>query len=268
MNEKRPAPELRRILKEIFPPDSADSPALIDRIDSGLVANGEFRKYFYESCINYVFRRLITVAVFLRRQLESLGIEEIEISFVEYLRRHIRDQLSVPEAYNETLLTLLRECVRLRGKQVSKGVRNSVLSMDEELRCYICGKPLVLEDAQLDHIWPRALGGSSDPENLRVSCGRCNSVKSQYLDASDFHFEEICMTRPHHDPEFPNQFQALYRIAVAAKTGFTCKVCGRPASEVGGLSFGRDNGDDSWHFLNVDGYCECADSPATVRMGE
>ena len=47
-----------------------------------------------------------------------------------------------------------------------------------DLRCVYCGEQLTSETAQLDHIHPRADGGSNDPSNLVVACSRCNRRKS------------------------------------------------------------------------------------------
>lgn len=50
--------------------------------------------------------------------------------------------------------------------------------------CGICRLPVDMDlsapdpmRASVDHIWPRALGGTNDPENLQLAHLRCNSVK-------------------------------------------------------------------------------------------
>ena len=53
-------------------------------------------------------------------------------------------------------------------------LRAAILSRDGE-RCRYCGDfdgPF-----QIDHIWPVALGGTDDPENLCVACRSCNASK-------------------------------------------------------------------------------------------
>ena len=48
-----------------------------------------------------------------------------------------------------------------------------------EGRCAYCGKILVPDgDWHLEHMDPRAMGGSSGPDNLTISCPRCNAMKS------------------------------------------------------------------------------------------
>jgi hypothetical protein len=43
--------------------------------------------------------------------------------------------------------------------------------------CALCGGPLKLADADLDHIVPRSLGGMSARSNLQATHRRCNSAK-------------------------------------------------------------------------------------------
>lgn len=42
-------------------------------------------------------------------------------------------------------------------------------------RCVYCGRP----GPQVDHFWPEALGGTSDPWNLVPACEACNSRKRE-----------------------------------------------------------------------------------------
>jgi len=48
--------------------------------------------------------------------------------------------------------------------------------------CQVCCRTDWL---QCDHIEPRAAGGTDDPWNLRVLCGRCNKLKWTYYTLSD-----------------------------------------------------------------------------------
>ena len=40
--------------------------------------------------------------------------------------------------------------------------------------CWLCGEPVAMADATLEHIKPRAEGGSSHIDNLAISHGACN----------------------------------------------------------------------------------------------
>ncbi len=45
-------------------------------------------------------------------------------------------------------------------------------------RCYLCGKALTFETAQVEHRIPLSRGGSHWPANLAPACARCNRSKS------------------------------------------------------------------------------------------
>ncbi|WP_331048558.1 HNH endonuclease [Gemmatimonas sp.] len=48
-------------------------------------------------------------------------------------------------------------------------------------RCAYCATPLRFDNATLDHVMPRSLGGANDPGNLVVACGPCNRLKGDQL---------------------------------------------------------------------------------------
>ena len=43
--------------------------------------------------------------------------------------------------------------------------------------CWICGKLRTKAEATVDHVHPRSLGGTNDPKNYRIACGKCNQKK-------------------------------------------------------------------------------------------
>lgn len=66
--------------------------------------------------------------------------------------------------------------LRIRGWQ---RIRLIVLERDG-YTCRMCGKPA----RSVDHIIPRALGGTHEPDNLRAVCVPCNSKKGARLGIS------------------------------------------------------------------------------------
>ena len=52
-----------------------------------------------------------------------------------------------------------------------------VIDRDGE-RCYLCGITLTIDEAELEHIVPRSLGGTNDQTNLAVACRPCNTTKA------------------------------------------------------------------------------------------
>lgn len=53
-------------------------------------------------------------------------------------------------------------------------------------RCVYCARPLVLDNATLDHVHPIAHGGSHSPGNIVAACERCNRLKGDMLPAEFF----------------------------------------------------------------------------------
>jgi hypothetical protein len=50
-------------------------------------------------------------------------------------------------------------------------------------RCRYCGGTSAEARLHVDHVIPRAAGGSNDPENLVTACARCNIGKGAMLPA-------------------------------------------------------------------------------------
>jgi hypothetical protein len=61
-----------------------------------------------------------------------------------------------------------------RVKGVSR--RKEIFDRDNR-KCYMCHKQLVLKEIELDHLIPVSRLGDSSPENLAVSCMKCNRAR-------------------------------------------------------------------------------------------
>lgn len=44
--------------------------------------------------------------------------------------------------------------------------------------CPFCGTKLSVDNAELDHIIPKSMGGEDTPENMRYVCAKCNRIKA------------------------------------------------------------------------------------------
>ena len=66
---------------------------------------------------------------------------------------------------------------------VPETTRYEVLKRDRI--CQLCGVSRDEARLEVDHIVPRSKGGSNEPDNLQVLCGRCNRAKGN-RDQTDF----------------------------------------------------------------------------------
>jgi hypothetical protein len=63
-----------------------------------------------------------------------------------------------------------------RRENISRAVRQQVIDRDGYL-CQLCGNDVEPTDVHLDHVYPRSLGGSNEPNNLQVTHSQCNLRK-------------------------------------------------------------------------------------------
>lgn len=256
-----PGEKLRDILSEIFHYDPKHDSSVLDQIDKMMMADGELALLTYRSLINYVTRRLITIAEYMKRKYS--GDSYPSGYYIGEIKSYLRNRTNIPSEMREKILALLLECLAARSKSVRSAVKKRIRRQAQEqgLKCYICGCDMdfSLNDeylaAVIEHVWPHAMGGVSQEANLRVACKKCSDHKQSYMDASDFHFEEMCLVDEEDSDDFNKRLTRQFKIAIWAKSDYACILCGKPASQ-GGLGFARRNHNDNWHFLNMDAYCD------------
>ena len=241
-----PGEELRDYIAVMYPVGKGSA---AERMDFDLQGDGELLSLIHSSLINYLVRRLVVTAEYHRRTYTG--------EWKTRLRKYLRDYTRIPDKHHTPLLELLSRCLSAKDEPITDGTRNKVKKSERDKGhgCYVCGgsmdygKPNQPNSHTLDHLWPNALGGSSDEENLRGACQICNSsVKQDFIDASDYHYEEISLVSGDH-------WNGHHRGAVFSRTKFRCGYCDQPAYRVGKLKVGRREDEDSWHFLNLAPYC-------------
>lgn len=258
-----PGQQLQIILRQIYDPYAEDKGSFVSKVDDALIAEGEFKQLVYDSTINYVLRRLITTAEFIKRSVEKNNLPESR--YVYKLRAFLNSQLHIPTDKVEHILALLILCTKVSRKtptpKMLSRIRKSAAGRGGQMSCYICGialqdsRPGVYDSAEVEHVWSNAMGGSNEDFNLKMSCLRCNKSKASFIDASDYHYEEMCLVSHKEDEHYSTEMRRDYEVALWAKNDFKCMRCQKPALIVGKLDFGRRNLDDSWHFLNINVYC-------------
>jgi hypothetical protein len=278
MTVSNPGEQLQLILQKLYPFDPADHSSIFFHLDYALMGEGDMVRFTYDSCINHMVRRLITTAAFLKRRYDTDSFPSGR--YIQEIRRHIRDFTRLPYQEIEKILTLLVECLKERDGKPAKTIltRLRKTSRSRGLFCYICGSEMdyengdetddksriEMDDEQIEeihnafeaeHRWPKAMGGKNGEENLIGACARCNRMKKNYINASDFHYEEISLVSDFDDKNFSTEFKWTYRIAILAKNEYKCVICGKDAQIVGKLYFARRETSDNWHFFNIDTYC-------------
>jgi 5-methylcytosine-specific restriction endonuclease McrA len=66
------------------------------------------------------------------------------------------------------------------GTRLSKARRQRIIDRDKAT-CYSCGSKLQISDIELDHLIPVSKGGTSDAQNVAVSCVKCNRQRGNKI---------------------------------------------------------------------------------------
>ncbi len=104
---------------------------------------------------------------------EKLSRFEAEASCKEF--GHLCPAYFVSEPFTETS----------KGRNRSRSIPHSTIirvARRDNNTCQICGKILLDRDIEIDHIIPYSRGGTSDENNLRVTCLECNRKKGKKIE--------------------------------------------------------------------------------------
>ena len=85
-----------------------------------------------------------------------------------------------PAVFNAEQITETAE-LRRTGRYIPFKVKIRVVRRDN-YTCQHCGKHLLDNEVEFDHIIPVAKGGSSEENNIRLTCFDCNRSKSDKVD--------------------------------------------------------------------------------------
>ena len=80
-----------------------------------------------------------------------------------------------PDAKDKAVVKLKRTCMAWPRKH---HYYKKLLVERDGLRCHYCDIVMNYRDAQIDHVIPKARGGTDAPTNLVLACATCNHVKS------------------------------------------------------------------------------------------
>ncbi len=182
VDEYNPGEELQRLLKKIYPPDTEGRTSFIQRIDSGLRAEGDFAELVYDSCINYMVRRLITTAEYIR-DMRREGRPDPDRRFGQSFRISFAQTELFSKATERSLV-----CCEVRSvRNSSNGQYQERIRAEDRIGAcdvtYVDEPDLLTRTRASGAQWPTRCAASQDL-NLRVACPSSKS-KADFVDASD-----------------------------------------------------------------------------------
>ena len=262
--KKSPGYKLREVLEEIFPYQPQNS-NFIFKIDRSINADENFALLSYYSSLNYLIRRLIVGADFIKRKynIEGLPAEK----YLGEIKKYIYTTYNFPPTKVEDIYDLIVESVTERNRKLSQAKKDAVLKAGKsrDLGCYICGKELIYDKrgypenhpdiAEVEHLWPKSLGGSNELFNLEVCCFQCNKGKANHIDVADYHYEKFFVIKDRSDVDFFSDFHRSFIVASHLRNDCKCIRCNKLAIHQNRLYLNRRDSSEGWHMLNIDSYC-------------
>lgn len=237
------------------------SNSTIRSIDSFFDSDGQVSEAFYSSAISYSIRRMLH-SIYFRLDEENISLNDAPES-IEEIKNYLIQKTSIhrTNADINKFAIILYSCLKEANKKPSKAVKKTIIKKcadSGKTKCYICGKEVNFtssegnDSPEIEHLFPRSLGGNSDESNLILACRDCNQQKSNYMGYADYHFEHISTKYSESDNKFKRRIlKRPNSLAIKSKEGYSCSLCDKPAGEIGELKITRKDSTDSWHFMNI-----------------
>lgn len=130
-----------------------------------------------------LLERLMGLARWAARQSADSAVREQEIRSRLYHEVSIQYD-DVPRLWNH-----LGPAIRQSTRTVSPVLKAEVLDYFGTA-CYVCGLECG-NDATVDHLWPRSMGGNSDFENLLPCCSECNERRGNSMNWAHAWFQGV-----------------------------------------------------------------------------
>ena len=122
--------------------------------------------------LNFSYEPLGTIGVARAMCMIVRGAVTVEENDGDNVLRSVRQTFRVPSVIR------LRHYIHVRrAKQAKATIRRAQIYMRDGYHCQYCGEAKSASGLTLDHILPRAQGGTSTPGNLVTACEKCNQRK-------------------------------------------------------------------------------------------
>lgn len=116
--KKSPGGKLKDLLQKLIPFDNGlERENFVSNIDDMLKSDAEFEYVVYDSCINYLVRRLITTAAYIKKKY----LTDLYTSgrYIVELRSFLQNETRFDKTRIEEILVLLQECLDTKATHVS-----------------------------------------------------------------------------------------------------------------------------------------------------
>ena len=132
------------------------------------------------------------------------------------VQKWIKEAFRIETALVSKLSTLTIDAIIASKQKLNKSLQRDVFEV-HGLYCYTCGTGLQRRngygnEATVEHVWPRSLGGDTNFDNLLPACKSCNSNRNESSVWSSFWFQ-ACYLKPH-----PSQKSIETKLGVKMKT--------------------------------------------------
>lgn len=219
--------------------------------------------------MDYIFRLFVMSAAIKFQNEDSLKPENIKI--------HLKTTSSIRDDDILRVQQLLKGLLTFSLKTRPSNERKKKIRQRDN-NCYICGISIGTEDeTEVDHVWPRSLGGSDGGENLKVAHASCAAIKADSATYGDsLYGNSVYINHPHGLNRHPHQLQlwpsdiidknnfnsfnknlisSSLRIAVIMKQQYKCYSCENRFQIAGEVTLVNDCASKPSSLLNLRAYC-------------
>jgi hypothetical protein len=121
-----------------------------------------------------------------RKEAEEEFSEVKSNEFPENIPREIAEMSCTVFGHICPVVFVAEECTetsepRRSGRYIPFKIKMRVVRRDN-YTCQVCGKHLLDNEVEFDHIIPTSKGGSSEESNIRLTCFKCNRDKNDLVE--------------------------------------------------------------------------------------
>ena len=146
--------------------------------------------------INALRRLLLSAGwAFTHYRSETESVEERDVLVVRYLKRVITNEFHVSSSQVDQICNRVLDASQASRQRLGRPLRQETFDQHGMI-CYACGIILTprgqeRNQATIEHLWPKSLGGDTNFDNLLPACKGCNDHRNDHPVWSSFWFQDI-----------------------------------------------------------------------------